>query len=95
MKQKGNSNLNLNLQFLFEILNKLPKGLSIRKSKEFLALSKKQQIRLGKTKRLLCKKCKILLIPKINSEMAMEKREEGFGLKIKCLNCSFTRFLIK
>lgn len=95
MKQKANKIPQLHLQYLFEVAQKLPLELSKRKSIEFLQLSKKLQVRIGKTKRIMCSKCNLILIPKLNCETFMEKRGQGFGLHIKCLKCDESKFIIK
>lgn len=93
MKQKSNSLQHLHLDFLFTMAQMVPTHLSKRKNKEFLDSSKKLQARLGRTKRIMCLKCHSILIPKVNCEANMEKRDCGFGLHTKCLVCGESRFM--
>lgn len=95
MKAKSNTIPHLTLNFLSKIAIKLPKDLSVRKSEEMLQMAKKYQIRLGRTKRIMCDNCHLILIPKVNSQMIMEKNERGFGLNVKCLNCETSKFIVK
>ena len=95
MKTQNNRIPHLTLNFLYKISQKLPKNISIRKSQEFLELAKKHQVRLGKTKRTMCSNCHIILIPKVNCKISMDKKENGFGMNIQCNNCGNSKFIIK
>ena len=95
MKPKSNSLPHTTLNFLFKIAPKIPKHLSIGISKEILGLAKKHQVRLGKTKRNMCSKCSLVLVPKITCEAVMKKEKQGFGLNLTCLGCGNSKFILK
>ncbi len=95
MKNKNAKHVQLTMEYQLKMAYLLPEDLQKRKIKEMLQLANKYQIRVGKIKRIICKKCFSILIPKINSETLLEKRDCGFGITIKCNSCQNNNFLAK
>lgn len=96
MKRKNTKNTLTHLKYLYELALKLPyKSLAHSKCADFLDLSNKMQCRLGKAKQTLCLKCKLVLVPKVNCSTEFVRRENGFGLWKKCMNCGGSSFIVK
>lgn len=87
MAKRNNTNAQKTLEYLFEIAQRIPGDLGKRKCKEFIEVAQRHQIRLGMFKRIICKRCYTILTPKVASDTYLEKRENGFGVLIKCKNC--------
>lgn len=95
MKRKNFKNTILSIEYLFKIGQLLSNELGRRKIKELLQLANKNQIRLGKIKHCICKKCFTFLTPKINCKAQIEKSECGLRIVTTCDNCNTTTFKVK
>lgn len=101
MKIKGKDRNNrripeLHLRYLFDLSTKT-NNLNLNKSKckIFISYCNKIQYPLQKLKRIICRKCKLFLIPKINSTVEFIKRENGLCFEIKCNECNNVSFIVK
>lgn len=90
-KSKNTKNIQIHLDYLLELA-----FLGIQsKAKEMFELANKKQIRLGKVKRLFCKKCYTVLIPKKTAESAVMNQNGIISLESKCLVCNNIAHLSK
>lgn len=89
MKKNKNKKINESkLRYLYTLASKLPyKSLSRSKCKEFLEFSSKFQYRLKRAKLTICKSCKIVLIPKVNSVCGFTRLKNKTIFSIACNNC--------
>ncbi|ELA41281.1 uncharacterized protein VICG_01654 [Vittaforma corneae ATCC 50505] len=95
MRQKNTKHIQTSLEYLLKLAQILPNHLGRKKAKDLMQICRKYQIRLGKVKQIICKKCYTVLTPKISSESKLEKRECGFGMSVQCNSCSSSTFTVK
>ena len=95
MKQKGNKSVSLHLEYLYDLAVRLPyRTLSKSKIRDFVSLSKRHQCKLRKIKKTICRKCGGILIPRATCVSEFIRRENGFGLRVVCLECSEEQFTV-
>jgi len=95
-KQKSNRLCEIKLRYLYTLASKLPyQTLAKSKCKLLLELAGKYQFRLKKAKLTICKSCKIVLIPKLNSTCGFEKKQNGLNFQISCSSCGMINSVVK
>jgi RNase P subunit RPR2 len=86
----------IHLHYLFDIATKFNyENLCKSKCKIFMGYSNKIQYPLRTLKRIICKKCKTFLIPKLNCTAQFIKKQNGFGFETKCNKCNERRIVVK
>lgn len=94
--KKNNKIAEIHLNYLFNLSTKTAyQSINKAKFKMFINYTKNLQYPLQRLKRIICKKCEIFLIPKVNCTTEFVKREHGFCFETKCDGCQSLYFIVQ
>ncbi len=94
MKKKNTEQLSVHLNYLYKVASMIPRtDLSRRLCNNLIAISNKNQCKLHKIKKTICKKCSSILIPRITCNAFYSKNESGKYFQAICLNCGNSYFI--
>lgn len=83
------------LEYLYRVAVEMPlSGLARSKCREIVGLAGRNQLKLRRMKRTICRQCRALLVPRVTCTLEYVRRENGLGLLCVCAGCQREEFTV-